>query len=155
MPDVVGALGRWLDAYPWSSFATLTFRRPRWKNALRFIRPLLVHAAAASSAHGAARAFAAEEHHKDGQRLHLHALIYTPGWPDLSDWWSWWFRKFGRAKFSLYERDKGAHFYVAKYVVKEAVQRGRYSLFQVTNGIISDVPNHMLWRRYDCLGKKV
>lgn len=149
----VAALGGWLDRFPWSSFATLTFRKPRWKDALRFVRPLLRHVASAPSAVGAARAFAAEEHHKDGQRLHVHALIFSPGYPDLTDWWDWWFKKFGRCRFSPYERDKGAHYYVAKYVVKEACEQGRYALFQCVNGRPTDTPNRMLWLPYENMKK--
>ncbi len=144
--SVVSTFGRFLDEYPWSAFATLTFRQPRWSSALRFMRPFLAYISRSWEAGGAARAFAAEEYHKDGKRLHLHALIFIPGHADLTDWWQWWFNKFGRAKLSHYDAGRGAHHYVAKYVVKEALDKGRYALFSCQNGEPTEHMNLMLWR---------
>ena len=113
------ALATWAAAFPWTSFATLTFRRPMRKDALRFARAWF--RAICKEADSFGRIMCGEEWHHDGERLHLHALVYVEGGEllDLTTWWRWWYTRFGRARVERYDPSRGAAFYVAKYIRKE------------------------------------
>lgn len=63
--------------------------------------------------------FCAHEVGKQG-RLHLHALIggLGPGVSRLA-LWRWWYRRYGRAEFLPYDPERGAAYYISKYVSKD------------------------------------
>ena len=63
--------------------------------------------------------FRAREFQRDRRVPHYHMLI--GGVKDLrrDDAWAWWFKRFGFARILPYEAEKGARFYLCKYVTKE------------------------------------
>jgi len=78
-------------------------------------------------------AWFAEEYHRDGERLHLHGLLYldaVTSWERLARAW----RKTGRCKIERYDPRRGAVDYCAKYVSKDAVNVGEWRLFEWSEG---------------------
>jgi hypothetical protein len=125
-PQGSQALGRFLSTLPWSAFATLTFRRPMVHSGLRFA---WAWAAFIARRCGFARIFAGEEYDGEGERLHVHALVWVPDElsEDLTLWWAWWYERFGRCKVSRMHGE-GACYYCAKYCTKEGYGRGEWSI---------------------------
>ena len=118
-------MGRFLNDYAWDIFATLTFRTPRFRDALPYVRPWLRHITRGRPH----RAFVAEEFHKDKERLHLHALVQC-AYPIDTYWaWNWWWKRHGFAKIKPYNPQLKASYYVAKYVAKEIFDTGRWVLW--------------------------
>ena len=126
--NIISQFSEWLNKFSWTAFLTLTFRFPVRKSALKYGRALVE---AMAGQYGYARAFIAEEYHRDGERLHLHGLLYLPGGDvvDLTSVWKWWFKRFGRAKVERYQPGLGAHHYVAKYLLKEDLGVGDWDFF--------------------------
>lgn len=122
----VFALGQFLNEYDWDVFATLTFKEPRTRSTIRLIRPWLKAITHHKKNH---RAFVAEEWHKDGERLHLHALVQCDKEIYRRYAWQWWFNRHGRARVLPYDPERRASWYVAKYVAKEIVDSGRWALY--------------------------
>jgi len=125
--DLVKDFSAWLSTFEWTAYCTLTFRRPMRQGALRCGRAWVRWIA---NRYGEARAFLAEEHHADGERLHLHALIHIADGDlvDLTPWWRWWWTKFGRCEVRRYQARRGAAGYCSKYILKEAQDRGSWDL---------------------------
>lgn len=117
--------GRWLSSFDWSYWSTLTFKWscPSPDAALRAFRR-----GWRAFERGPAKSpfcFVAVEEGRLYGRVHLHALISDRGAvidPGLSSgiWLGlWWRENYGRAQVLGYEHDKGADYYIAKYVSKE------------------------------------
>jgi hypothetical protein len=131
---VVDALGCWLkelhSTYPWDWFATLTFARDGISpaGAQYWFRRYLEDAARA----GAAKpyAFRADEYGPRNGRYHLHALVGNvrhlqifcgerlakDAWGQHCCWVHRW--PCGYARIYSYDAERGANYYLSKYVVK-------------------------------------
>lgn len=143
--ELINALGQWLSAmheyYPWDWFATLTFADERstrgstitraditQDGAAYFFRRWLQGAAAVGLA--MPYAFRADEYGPLYGRYHLHALIGNVAhlqrycgerlpkgaWGKSCCWVHRW--PCGIARIFPYDPQRGAHFYLSKYVVK-------------------------------------
>ncbi len=113
--------GRWLETHEWKWFCTLTFRDhpPKPHTALRKYKrwlernPLFLPDNPYS--------FVATENGDLFGRLHLHSLVGGDSPGDMGEAWRDWFNDpfGGRAQIVEYEKEKGAEYYLAKYVTKE------------------------------------
>ncbi len=131
-------LATWLGQHKWDWFATLTFREmfsaaSAWRAWARW-----------SQAHFPAGGwFAAMEFTERGgkQVPHLHTLVNCDAAQDAeaefrailhdphnSQAWRHWVKRYGRAKIENYIPAKGADHYVAKYVTKDAIDRGGWDV---------------------------
>lgn len=112
------AWGEWLGSFDWDAWCTLTFREPysadaadrafrRWAQWIEKENPRFGY-------------FVGHELGGIGGRLHLHALLggLEEGCSRRA-LWKRWHDKHGRAQLLPYDREKGAAFYVSKYVTKE------------------------------------
>ena len=121
--SVADAVGRWLSDKPWNAWCTLTFRAGNFTEdaATRAYVQWLDWLRAEGSP--ALAYFMGHEVGGQGGRLHLHGLV-----GNLSDYtsrtalWRWWFKRYGRAQVLRYDADRGAAFYVSKYVTKGLAQ---------------------------------
>ena len=122
-----GAMGIWLETIAdWDWYATLTFRDPhdpRFPNWTKI---------GWNSAHKALRAFnAALVHYTDTNPLwvacmelqrrgvpHWHMLVGNVAGERRLFWKDWWDERYGYARIWPYEQDKGARFYLGKYLSK-------------------------------------
>ena len=106
MAEIVESYGRWLMAYRWDLFCTLTTRydRPTINGCSRMFRELM-----ADTCGPDAFAFCAIER---AGRYHMHALLGGTHVPtsSISRYW----QKHGRAEVLKYDPDMGGAFYIAK-----------------------------------------
>lgn len=117
------AVGDWLNGYPWNAWCTLTFRAGNFSAdaATRAVNLWLDYIRTTGSP--AVTYYVGHEVGGLGGRLHLHGLI-----GNLADYtsrtalWSWWFKRFGRAQVLRYDAERGAAWYVAKYVTKAVAE---------------------------------
>ncbi len=132
--DLEEEFAKWLNRteWRWTHWWTLTFREPRWRDASSCALKLAQFSArTAMSAWG----FSFEEHHRDGNRLHVHSLCsIQPSLflePSERSLWDWWFKRYGRCKIDRirpehrHDKDGGiSHLasYLCKYVTKETSQ---------------------------------
>ena len=126
------AWGTWLTSFPWDWFVTLTFSRIRKRDALSLV-PRWIERSVFPVPVVSALGWFAEEYHADGERLHIHGLLYSDpyiSWSRLVKGW----RKIGRCKIELYDAKRGAVDYCAKYVSKDAVGVGEWSMFEWFEG---------------------
>lgn len=146
--DIADAWGRFLGAYPWTWFLTLTFSpqsrgdgvdsagrdtkkaddgpspfRPRpiaETSAFRAHRIFETFTREIEKSVGAPVAwFRADEYGPQGGRLHLHALMTNT---ESQHRWSWmkrWEELAGYARILPFDPARGAAFYCAKYVAKQ------------------------------------
>lgn len=114
----------------WDWYATLTFRDPSSEEILRgWTKIGMGYSKRAGDAFlkllgemkglGTHYWFRAREYQKDRGVPHYHMLI--GGVEDLrrDEAWKWWYENFGFARILPYEAEKGARFYLCKYVTKE------------------------------------
>jgi len=150
--DTYSVFAKWLNAFPWLWFCTFTFKRPCKKRALKYVEALLWHMRHVTEGHPVMWAFAAEEYHKNGDRLHVHALIGTTFKPELLSWHEavgWWREHFGRCKVETYKDGGGASAYCAKYILKEQGEVGEWDFFIVPKSQASRV--YSLFLQKGCL----
>lgn len=116
------ALANWLGGFQWQVFATLTYRKPRtWRTILKpFGRFLEVVA----RSRGHCWSFVAGEWFSSGEALHLHALIGYSEPCLVQPFWEWWYLNQGRAMLKIYDQEKGASYYVTKYICKDEMLTG-------------------------------
>ena len=141
--SLVDVYGRWLSRQRWTWYVTLTFRRPCRRDTLRYVRSLLQYLAEYAWRHPlepatsyTVEAWAGEEYHQDGERLHVHCLIRYPldaYPPQRRTIWRWWWRAYGRSRVTAYDPRYGAAYYVGKYVLKDLARYGRYQLLRATS----------------------
>ena len=62
--------------------------------------------------------FRAREYQRERGVPHYHMLIGGVAGLRRDEAWDWWFKRFGFARILPYEPDKGARFYLCKYVTK-------------------------------------
>lgn len=127
--DLKQAWGSWISGLAdWDWFATLTFRPPSkeeqakgytqrgWKYAERAYDAFLGGLPAPLGVEHWVRCF--EFEHWRGVP-HIHALISGVDGLRRDDAWAWWFKRYGQARILPYDRERGAGFYLCKYVTKE------------------------------------
>jgi len=126
------AMATWLSTFEWDYFCTLTFARPKRTDALALI-PGYIERAVFPLPFTYGMAWFAEEYHHDGERLHMHGLVYTDpkiAWRRLAKGW----RKKGRCLIETHDPGRGAVDYCAKYISKDAVNRGDWRIFEWEDG---------------------
>jgi len=93
---------------------------------------------AANSPSVSGRAFLAEEYHRDGERLHVHALLHS----DPTQWQEYlfgkWRKYYGHERILKFDKAKGAAFYCAKYLMKTEEQRAEWRFVEWHEGVICD-----------------
>ena len=117
---IVTALGEWLSAYPWEAWCTLTFRAGEFSHeaATRAVNRWLEWIRKEGSPDVAY--FVAHELGNVGGRLHLHGLLGNlTAYTSRKALWDRWFKQYGRAQVLPYDPERGAAYYVSKYVTKE------------------------------------
>jgi len=131
--EVRSSLATFLSTFEWDWFCTLTFSKPRRSNALALVQRWVERSAYPLHL-VSGMAWFGEEFHRDGERLHLHGLVYTDPkieWEVLAKRW----RRIGRNKIERYDPSRGAVDYCAKYVSKDAVNRAEWGMYEWYNGI--------------------
>jgi len=117
------------DLGPWDWWATLTFRdrtdeqirngwtkvgsgysASAWKAFIKALNKSLFHKVAFVNA---------REYQKWRGVPHYHALIRGVGDARRLDWMDWWWERYGMARIKPYDAEKGAGWYISKYVAKE------------------------------------
>ncbi len=73
--------------------------------------------------------FVALELHKYRETPHLHALVANVEPVNRSNWWKVWYQTNGRARIEPYDPDRGAAWYITKYVGKESIETGEWDLW--------------------------
>ena len=130
------AMGEFLSRYAWEWWGTVTFRDEVCTyTAQRAARALLSHIERAAGRH--IGAFYVLERHRyrggdDPASLtpHIHFLALNVAGVSRRAVWRWAHMRYGRTRIEPYDPHKGASYYVAKYVGKEALDRGEWELWR-------------------------
>jgi len=125
-------LADWLATFEWHWFITLTFEKPRRSNALSLVPRWIERSIPGPYVHDALGWFG-EEYHRDGERLHIHGLLYTDPICTFDRLRKSWL-KIGRCKIERHDPTRGAVDYVAKYVSKDAGGRADWQMFEWYEG---------------------
>lgn len=129
--------GSWLAEYEWDYFGTFTFSMARKSSGIppvaRWWRSMaeLWH-----SPH--AHAFIADEMHRDGERVHVHALLYSDVHVYQERLWGSWRRYWGRERILRFDKAKGAAYYCSKYLIKDQCDTAEWRFIEWNGGQISD-----------------
>jgi len=120
----LATLGDWLGTFSWNAWATFTWgprfgpSGPSGDRALYHFRGWVSGLPGHDTCY-----FAAVESGSLG-RTHLHALLRFPEFHDgrarfpRKAAWRSWFNRYGRCQIREYVAEKGARYYVTKYLVK-------------------------------------
>ena len=135
------ALGDWLSEYEWDWFVTQTFREEiSFPAAARIARRQLL--TLESLVKGPLGAFIALERHKyrggeDPASLCPHIHILLRGVREAEDFglrrrsiWRMFYEKYGRMRIEPYDPDRGATYYLGKYVAKEISETGEWDVWR-------------------------
>jgi len=114
-------LGDWLTGFEWDCWCTWTFDArfgdtgPSPDRCLYHTRRWIEHLPGPRTGY-----FIAVERGTGG-RVHSHGLIRLPDGctPKRNSLWRSWKQRYGRCSVLHYNRDRGAAYYVAKYITKE------------------------------------
>ena len=115
--SIAGAYGNMLDR-KWDYFSTLTYKWPVKQNSNRKIMDRLANTL--YSKDKKFEMFWVSEWHRSVSSVHNHLLVKGDITQDIESFWT--SNKLSDKKFIShikYEKDKGANFYVAKYLDKE------------------------------------
>lgn len=123
------AYAAWLGSLAWDTFGTFTFRQARSvRRAGELFREFCDARGAAFSA---SVVVWGSEPHQSGSG-HIHALVKWHAWCDprreafvMSDAWR---ERFGRVELAKYDPNRGATYYLTKYVMKESNNTGEWAL---------------------------
>ena len=130
------AMGEFLCQYPWEWWGTITFRDEivtygASRRVRQFFRWLEGERGAPVGA------FIAIEMHKyrgggDPASLvpHVHFLALNVAGVERRAAWRYLWERCGRSRIEPYDPDRGASFYIAKYVGKECFERGEWDLWR-------------------------
>jgi len=103
--------------FEWSFYITWTFRRPR-RDPIALETTLRHYLGAFPPMLQPRHAMVGIEGHKSGF-LHAHALLGPTDFPrEWRDWKEEGYKRFGITRCYPYDADKGAAYYVAKYILK-------------------------------------
>lgn len=107
-----------LNRYNWDWFATLTFRDlPKSFAAVNQVKKWLT--AIQKDEKRAIGYFMATEWFKTRECPHFHLLMGNLEDVRRDKWWQVWFTWYGRNRILPYDKEKGAGYYLTKYVIKE------------------------------------
>ena len=120
-PTLQQSLGRWLSTFRWDCWCTWTFDErfgptgPSPDRCLYHTRRWVEHVPGAPVGY-----FVAVERGTGG-RVHSHGLLRLPDGftPSRKSLWGSWRDRYGRSRVLPYDRERGAAYYVAKYITKE------------------------------------
>lgn len=112
--EISRAFGDWLNRYKWDWWATFTFRRDigpagAKKSLTRFL----------SQQKRGATWFQALEWHRYRDSVHIHSLVGNVSDLRRLSVMDEWFKKYGIARIWPYQEEKGARYYLSKYIIKE------------------------------------
>lgn len=135
--DLRQTWGDWLsEEWKWDWWCTMTFRDPmgpkgahtRWVKWVRWLRSAVGH-----------RVYyvRARETGPDSDRVHYHALIMGVGEANRMAARAMWERIAGFAQIWPYDPDKGATYYLTKYLVKEGSEIDFSPGLEVVKGVPS------------------
>ena len=114
------AWGTWLDGFEWDLWLTVTFRTPRQPH--HAMSTLTQCRKVVRRVSQGGHLFLGVEPHKSAL-IHLHGLVQVPDWTSKRKasnlLWLRLFETFGRSQVPAVRGNKGASFYVSKYVTKE------------------------------------
>jgi len=129
--------GDWLSRYSWDYFGTFTFSMPRRSSG---IGPVVRwwSRMAANSPSLSAQAFIADEFHRDRERIHVHALLWSDPIVDQSYLWGSWQKYWGRERILKFNPHLGAAHYCGKYMLKQSQDRAEWRFVEWREGLISD-----------------
>ena len=107
-----------LNRYNWDWFTTLTFRDlPKSFTAVNRVKRWLT--AIQKDEKRAIGYFMATEWFKTRRCPHFHLLMGNLEGVRRDKWWRVWFTWYGRNRILPYDKEKGAGYYLTKYVIKE------------------------------------
>lgn len=129
--------GEWLDTYEWDYFATFTFAMPRKSSGIDPVKRWWGRMAA-NSPSVSARAFIADEYHRDGERFHVHALLQSDPTAYQDYLWGSWRKHWGRERILKFDKGRGAAFYCGKYLIKDEQMRAEWRFVEWHEGLASD-----------------
>jgi DNA modification methylase len=112
--DLIHDFGEWLNSFTWTLWATFTFKYEcsyysAMKTIDRFLKRNLYNY----------RAFAVFEKNNFRSGVHIHMLILAPEETRRLDLMDKWAAKYGWSRIYAYEKDKGAAWYMIKYILKD------------------------------------
>ena len=111
---------QWLREFDWQTFATLTFELPR---SVRRARDLVAEFVSSEEPSGVACIVWGSEPHRTGNG-HCHALIKWHPWLKAKNaafaFAKCWRKRFGLCWLYPFDPERGAVYYVTKYVLKES-----------------------------------
>lgn len=129
--------GEWLSNFEWDYFGTFTFELPRKSSGIDPVARWW-HRMAAACPSVEARAFIADEHHRDGERIHVHALLYSDPTAHQDYLWGSWRKHWGRERILKFDPQQGASFYCAKYLIKDQQDRASFRFVTWDEGTMCD-----------------
>lgn len=116
-----------LDTYQWSWFATLTFAgSPKTWTALNNARKWLK--AIQIDENITLPYYLALEYSRVANKPHIHLLMANLQGVSRKKWWFAWYTSYGYARILPYRSEKGASYYISKYVVKDTLGYGMFEL---------------------------
>jgi len=129
-------LGKYLHEYPWEWWATVTFRDdPVDYGAWRRIREFLTWLERKQGR--PVGAFIALELHRyrgngDPASLvpHFHLLVLNVAGVSRKAAWRYLYTRCGRSRIEPYNPDRGASYYISKYIGKECLGRGDWDIWR-------------------------
>ncbi len=129
--------GVWLSEFEWDYFGTFTFERARKSSGIDPVKRWWGRMAANSPSVGG-RAFIAEEFDRGKERIHVHALLHSDPTAHQHRLFGSWRKHWGRERILKFDPSKGASFYCAKYLMKDAHGVGDFRFVEWVEGLTSD-----------------
>lgn len=135
-PLLSEGMGRWLSTFRWQWWCTLTFRSDFTLNSARRAARNFFLTVEDAASHPVGGFWAIERHRYRGRGdpaslvPHVHALVTNVTGVSRRAVWERCYRRWGRTRIEPYDPTKGASFYIAKYVGKEALERGEWDVWR-------------------------
>ena len=127
--DIRAVYARWLREFDWQTFGTLTFRKPR---SVRRARELVGSFFDSDRPSSVALAVWGSEPHQSGNG-HSHVLIKWHPWVHAKStafhFSAEWRRKFGHCWLYPFDPERGAVYYITKYVIKESMTTDHWGVW--------------------------
>lgn len=111
---IISEYAEWLGTLKWTYYATLTFRL-EIKDSIRAFH----HFERLLKKMRAKHAFVVAEWFKTWKDIHLHSLICVTDMFRWKSYHKWWDIHYGISWWQVYEKKKGAKYYLAKYITKD------------------------------------
>jgi len=135
--ETITAMGDWLNGFTWDYFGTFTFRKARRTSGIDPVIRWWNYMAAGCPSVGA-RAFVCDESHRDGERIHVHALLQSDPQAHQDYLWGSWRKYWGRERILKFDQSLGASWYCSKYLLKEKRDTAEWKLVEWHEGLLSD-----------------